>query len=728
MVDLDIESIISTSQASKKVKQFYNKTVVFDFGHGIEPIAVTLDYLYAMTDQYPVYKIENYEAGIDKSGFNTDVYHVYPSYPDSVEPKNKGHNPFKFLNVIRELIFKYGLQHEYYKNRYGKWIDLGTIRPHFAVKNYTDNIFSRFFTGTINDDILESSIYSKVCDNSVFDCSYEENYFVKLCQVSDINKIPAAKYFVKDSYTKEAYIYRIERGDGTYLFEECPKTIFTNIEKDSRDSVHPTNSPRFSYQLANADTGTLSYGTYDDNTSHKCDDLLLTLTNADGTPYTDINNLLIILNGLVVEYSYGPGENQIYLKDVVKYAAIQPKSLVAGVNIDNYATYTTSSKHNKRILNYDIPRDRIGYHYEFDIKIYKWDNVSISSFIEPISTGKVLKTVSEETNKSYWLVNKLAFSHKVDKDKSILICGNTIMDKDSWEVLSDGTVRLNNVEMEFDILYAEIFPKLREYLANQVSHTLKVAPKLEDYLAIYGNDTEENINRAYEKYRQDMDEWKATSGSDAYHYPLSTFDVVVNQFRNRHYALIEIGNISEKAYDVNIIENREEIKLDRPAKNYFTNENWNIDDIVVMNGIMHNFVNRCENVFFAPETWYRHGYSDVFKNASAYKLQIVRRDKVNDAYRKLNYTELLRGPKENTIYYQYDADKKTYLGNSNTTEFEKEYRYVSAETQAAGYNIHQVYFTKEGDDYVIVPSSNTEFQVDKQYYICEFTKDYYIKK
>ena len=174
-----------------------------------------------------------------------------------------------------ELIFKYGLQHEYYKNKYGKWIDLGKIRPHFAVKNYSDNIFSTFFTGTINENIMESSIYTKVCDNTIFDCTFTDNYFVTLCQITDVNKIPKAMYFVRDQYNKSAYIYSVERGDGTYKFEECPRIVFTDTEKDSKDSIHATNSPRFSYKLASIDERTVANGTYTNNNNHKFDDCWL---------------------------------------------------------------------------------------------------------------------------------------------------------------------------------------------------------------------------------------------------------------------------------------------------------------------------------------------------------------------------------------------------------------------------------------------------------------------
>lgn len=728
MEELQNESLISTSQASKKVSQYYNRTVVFEFGCGVTPIAVTLDYLYAQTDHNITYYIENYEAGVDRSGLQP-LYHVLPSYTDTAEHKNKANKKYRFIDVIRELIFKYGLQHEYYKNRFGKWIDLGTIRPHFAVKKYSDNIFSTFFTGTINEDILESSIYSKVCDNTIFDCTFTDNYFVTLCQLKDTNVIPKSKYFVKDLYSNSAYIYDIERGDGSYKFEECPRIIFTDIEKDAKDSVHATNSPRFSYKLANADEKTVVNGNYISNNSHKFDDLLLTFIDNENKPYTDLKNLFIILNGLVVEYKPGPTDNTIYLKDVVKYAAIQPKTLKSGVNIDDYLTRSSTKEGlgAKTIINYDIPNDKIGYDYSFDIRICKWDNVSVSAFTEPLYTGKTLKTVSTEENKSYWLVNKLNFSHKVNKDKCILICGNTIVDKDSWEVLPDGSVALTTIETEFDILYTEMYKKMRDYLATQISHDLLVSPKIEDYLRL-NNDNEEGINKAYEEYTNALQEWKAATGSDNYHYPHSAFDVVVEQFRNRFYAIIEFDNISSRAYDINVIENREEIKLNKPMKNYFINENWGVDDIVIMNGICHNFVNKCTNVFFAPETWYRHGYNDVFSGASGYKLQVVRRDKINDAYHKLNYTELLFGPRENTIYYRYDSEKKAYIGDSNVKSFDKEYIYVTDDIKSLGYNPHQIYFTKEEGIYTQVPSTNTEFQVDKEYYTCEFLRDYYVLK
>ena len=732
--DITTESVISTSQVFDKVDHFYPRTVVFEFGNDeVTTIAVTLDYLYATTDHYISYKIENFEAGIDKTGVEPIHHLMYTDEgSDPINPRNRTHFQFKFLDTIREMIFKYGLKHEYYKNKYGKWIDVGRIRPYFNSKHPTDNIFTGFFTGTINENILESSIYVKVCDNSVFDCTYPDNYFVKLCQLDDVNKVPAAKYFVKDVYDNTAYIYDIARGDGEYKFNECPRIVFTDAEKDSKDSLHPTNSPRFSYVLANANEGFVAQGDYNSNNSHKCDDLLLTFVNNDenDTPYTDLTNLFVILNGLVVPYTQGPAPNQIYLKDVVKYATIQPKSLVAGSNIDSFVRYEDPKNDNVlgRIVHYDIPRNNIGYHYIFDIKIYKWDNISISNFVEPISTGKILKTVPEETNKSFWLVDRLSFSAKPDKNKCILVCGNTIVDKDSWDVMEDGTIFLKTISYEFDALYAEIYPKMREYLAAHVSHDLAISPKIDDFINQYGNDSEEHIRQAYEAYEIALREWKASENTDNYHHPVSTFDIVAQQFNNRQYAIIKFDNIEDRNFEINVIENKEEIKLNRPMRDLFTNENWSIDDIVVMNGVCHDFINKFENVFFAPDKWYRHGSDGLFYDISAYKLQVVRRDLTNNAFHKLNYTELLYGPIENTVYYRYDESLGSYIADRFVTEFDKEFVYMSAEMKALGFDTHKAYFVKENGNYVRVPSTTTEFDIDKDYYICRFTRDYYTKK
>ena len=65
------ESVVSTSKLPKRLKQFYNKTVVFEFYGGMDPIACDLDYLYSETKQSLLYTAKNLDKG-DNEVFATD--------------------------------------------------------------------------------------------------------------------------------------------------------------------------------------------------------------------------------------------------------------------------------------------------------------------------------------------------------------------------------------------------------------------------------------------------------------------------------------------------------------------------------------------------------------------------------------------------------------------------------------------------------------------------------
>ena len=112
--ELQFESVIDRTRASKNPVNYYDRTVVFEFNtNEVKPIAVTLDYLYARTDHFPIYSIQNYDKAIDNR-VSPPVTMAYPTYITSVDvPKNQGHNVFMFLDTIRELIFKYGLKNEF---------------------------------------------------------------------------------------------------------------------------------------------------------------------------------------------------------------------------------------------------------------------------------------------------------------------------------------------------------------------------------------------------------------------------------------------------------------------------------------------------------------------------------------------------------------------------------------------------------------------------------------
>lgn len=725
--ELQFEAVVDRTQASKNPVSHYDRTVVFEFNTDeVKPIAVSIDYLYTRSDHFPIYNIQNYDKVIDSTVY-PPVTTAFPTYTTSVDvPKNQGHNVYMFIDRIRELAFKYGIKNEFYKNKYGKWIDLSAIRPHFSVKRYDDNIFSRFYTGLIDDRFAETSIYTKVCDSPTFECVNQNDYFVTMCQVKDVNRIPDTVYLVKDVNSGSAFMYDIGRGDGSYVYENCEVEAFTNAETDPHGSLRATIYPRFTYKLANADTKEIAHGTFIDNNNHLFNDLLLTFTDSEGNPYTSLDNLFITVNGMVVGYKPGTSDNQIYIPDVVKYASMQIKGTKENTSLDSKLSIE-ESVYGENILNYDLDSESAGYCYDFDIQIKRWKGVTVTSIIEPLDTGKILKTPETEDNKSYWLTRKLIFNRRIDKDKTVLLCGNTIVDKDSWYVDENGAIILKNIEAEFDLIYSEVYRNVQIYLESIVGHSISGAPDIKDFLK-ENMSTEEDINKAYEEYQKALDEWKNTNGSDTYHYyHKSPFVITVEQFKYRQYGIIEFGSENSETYDINVLENHSDIILNRPVRDQFINRNWSPDDTVVMNGISHRFVNIHEDVFIAPDVWYRHGVSGIFDGANAYKLAVVRHDRRSDAYHKLNYTELLRGPLDGVVYYLHDDNRDTYHAFSELKAFEKHYLVVDV-TPGTTIDKNIQYFTKTADEYIPVPSTITVFQDGETYYTCYFDKDYFLKK
>lgn len=724
--EIKFESVFAGTQASKTLDQMHNGSVVFEFYNNVAPIACDLDYLYAQSDQALVYDVENAEAGIDRS-YNTPVVYVEPNF-DVVNHKNRAIVKYCFLDVIKNLSFKYGLKHEYYKNKYGRWIDMGAIRPYFGLNSTSENIFQTFYNGIIDDNYKETSIYYKVCDNQWFEFATESENdpYRRLCEIKDLNVIPEVDYIVKDYSSNCGFKYHITRGDGTYIEDYCEKIPFICIENDSVELANKTDAVRFSYKLVSMNNqSNIPIGNYENNNHHLFEDLILTFTNPDGTPYTDLVNLFITCNGLFVDYRLvDDNTNQIYIPNVVKFANYQHKSIKSTYNVDTYTTIRKTD-YGKRIIDIDIPEEGYGTNYSFDIKIIKWKGVKVSHFESPNTTGRILKYEKTDPNHSYWLENSLKFSKPVIKDKTILLCGNTIIDKRCWTVDEYGNIQLLTVADEFDILYSEVHAELKQYLTELVGHSLN-GPKLEDYVT--AAQTPEEIEAAYERYYQDVEKWMLSTGSDNYHYSVSPFNVVVSQFIDRKYNIIRFDSENESDdYVIKVSENTDDIILNKPLRNSFINKNWSSEDIVVFNGLAYEFVNLYENVFTAPLTWYRPSNIGTLEGAYAFKLEVSKHYNEHDKFRKMTFEELLAGPSEYRDYYVRN-DNNMYMKLTNVTEFEHIYNLVSEDEMSQPMDPRKTYFTKNGNEYQIVPKTTEVFDPNVKYYTCKFTKEYYIKK
>lgn len=718
---IQYESVVTPVKNPLDIKTMYNRSVVFEFYGGIAPIACDLAYLYA-DDETHVNLAE--VLNLDKEG------------PLSGFGNNNGLNTvilqkkYRFLDVIRFLIFKYGLKHEYYKNVFGQWIDVLAIRPYFGVKKYSDVIFSSWYTGNIDDRYYETSVYVKLCDDAHFNGGLTDGIMAQI-MMDDLNKIPACKYIVKmptsgDSDGKVCYI---PKADGQYKLEKVCKYNFREINETndvvSDDIIH------FKYDLCDHNTGNIAVGNFKNNDHHKFDDLVLTFTDKDGNPFTDLDNLLISINGMIVDYERSSNyQHKIYINNVVRYADYQIKGLKEGYSLDNYSKMTEDN-HGNKIINYEVPTEDLGYVWTFDIKINKWEGVSVSHFEEPLTNKSLLKSEPTEVNKSFWLTTGMTFSSEIDKEKCILICGNEIVSKDSWEVdeKDNHTVNLKGVSAEFDIIYSEMYRRIKLYTAMMINHTINDAPKITDFLKDH-YESMEDVETAIQMYESAVEEYIENGGEYNYHYSRSALAVVKQQFVDRQYAIVKFDTTDNVKYDIEVCENHDELQFNTPYRDRMRNLNWSMDDIVVINGIVQKFVNEYADVFKPVAKWYLTDISNTLDDVNGYKLEVCKHYKSANRYLKLNYTQLSRGPISGNTYYTYDKENDQYIPTGDIYDFDKSFVKLTSVDRENGMERDVLYYTYDSiiDDYVKVPSTVTEFNEITTYYKLVFNKEYYLLK
>lgn len=408
--------------------------------------------------------------------------------------------------------------------------------------------------------------------------------------------------------------------------------ISNTISEENVDAtiVTTTNSDRatFTTQICNYETGETGSGTYNDNNHHHYDDLKLIFTKKDesSTPYTDLDNLLIILNGMVVNYVRSETmSNAIYIVNVIRFAGTQWTGLKAGCVPSSY--YKIESVGNADAIYYDVPVDDRGYSYDFDIRIYQWKNVSVSKFIEPINSVTTLKTESVSSN-TFWLTTDLIFSDDLIKGKFILLNNNEIIPSTEYTIDTDNPKKINltRVSSEYDILYSEMTQKLNAYLYQTLQRDDDAMPQISDYVTDYTDSTV--TNQQFLNYIDAMNAYYSEASANGtyanLHNTMSPLFTVSQEFKGRTYSIIKFDTIEEKNYNIKVRENRADISINRPYMNKLENKSWGMNDILVVNGLIHRFINEYSNVFVVPTTTYLPTDDQCLVGADAYKLQIVR--------------------------------------------------------------------------------------------------------
>lgn len=732
----------------KSPSEMLPQSVVFIFNDNtIPPISCNLDYLYARTRQTKEYPADSTEIGLNlnketKAATNLSILPTN-YYSDSEYKTGEYYMSVKrdwcYNDVIKSYIFKYGLKHEYYKNIHGKWIDMNTVRPHLALLNpYNSIFFSLTSLETISDLSKETSVYVKLCDNRHF----SDDSWSKF-RVSDINDIPEVEYIVKSSNSNDGTIYKIKRGDGTYDIEDIPVNVFEEAGQTYKDNIHTIDDEyaKFVIKLGDHSSNEIGSGQVNNNDHHKYDDLYITFFKADGvTPFTDIGNMFIVCNNMVVDYVKATNvDNAIYLPNVVKYAEIQrltcynkPSAYVK--KTASPLQLSTRKNATSYVLDFDIPNTEYGYSYKFEIKIYKWKNVSVSHFIEPLMYTSILKTTSMEANKMFWLKTGATFASPIDKSKTILLCGNEIIPQSEWEVdrYESNKIKILGLQEEFDILYSEIYKKMSDYMKTYGLLNEENRPKIADYVNADGEhyDANKTPQERFDAYIKAVTEYVSQSSASALpfdmHYAPSTFDTVMKQFLYKQFAIIKFDTLDEANYTVELYENHADVEVDKPYTNHIRNINWSPDDLLVVNGLIHTFVNVYSDVFTPPTKWYLPVLDNVFEGANVYKLQVKRREIKKNFYMKLNYTELLAGPIDSLQYFVYNETKDIYLSADVTSGFDSTYNKLSS---GETFNANSVYFTKDNSgNFVRVPTTVTAFENGVTYYTKAFNQVYYVLK
>ena len=603
MSELKYESLIP-QEYSKVKREFDDQTVLFILnGTNMPIIGYSGKFLFKRTIQ----KTKLDYISTDKSEFTTQEW----------EEMTTNTNIFRYYERVKDMIFKYGLKRELYKNYHGTWVDMSAVRKNMA-------LFLQMVPGIIDESLesgeFETSTYVKIGDyifNHVEDNPVLKQYLV------DPKDIPRATYI--DSNGK---YWSIGPGDGTITTEESSGYTFKHIKEDENiDNVHVKDDKYivFSQVLGDYETGMEASKNYEDNDAHKFDDLKLTFTHSDKvTPFTDLDNLMIMVNGLVVDYKRDSKyDNVIYLPNVVRLSTLQLVGLKRGYGPDSHLEYVDVG--DKKCINYEFDNEKCKYSMKFDVRIRKWDNVKLSHFVSPINIKKILKTESYSMN-TFWLPYKLLFSNKIDRNKTLLICGGEIIPQSEWDIdpKNPNVIRLLYNDFEFEQLMNEMTTKMRIYLAQVIEHEIANEPKLGDY--ILDMSSEEKINEGFKNYVAAMNEFIANETGGLYdkHYALSAITSVAKQFSNKSYSIMTISTIEDASYDVEFFENRDEIVVDKPRINELMNLNWSIDDILIINGISHNLVNVYDSNFKVPLTSWLPYQDNIFEHCDAYKLQVIK--------------------------------------------------------------------------------------------------------
>lgn len=266
-------------------------------------------------------------------------------YEQQYDSKNQVHSIY--IDIIQKYILSNTLLYTYYKNKKGIWVNLDKVK----------------MRNSSTSDIYEM-------------CNIEEYY---KGYIVDYRKIPQCDY-VDNTGRK----HPISKGDGK-AYKVCDTDFIKEV---------------------NSDEIKISQDCIDKAIAEGVDDHLKMDIKIEFLNKESIDNILVWMNGIFVDYETKPNvKNIIYIRDGKRFLTTIP------------------------ITKNDAGEDV--YYYNVDLRIFKWKGVNVSPVIPTRFTKMVNVTSGRYT---MGLVNEVYFAEDINPDAHIVMCNGQVLSTKNYTI------------------------------------------------------------------------------------------------------------------------------------------------------------------------------------------------------------------------------------------------------------------------------------------------------
>lgn len=323
--------------------------------------------------------------------------------------------------------------------------------------------FSRVVLKKINyyhnlKNILYKNKSGKWINYSRLQMDYYETYdLIALANESRIYE----NYSISPSYVPEAE-YFIDNQDLTHYIEKGDGETFSPKRVIPFDEKNP--------EIVKIEQYSIDYPNLGSDSNHRKQDLKITLMQEEKA-----EDLLVWLNGIFVEPVYDANNPKVFYirdaKNVMDTIGIS----IADNDFKDYSNY--------EVLKRYTPKNK--YYYNVNLKIWKWEDVTISKQWNTVKFSKSRRLVHDYIG--YDVVTELYFEHEINPQANILLLNGQILHETEYTIDTTNRkhVYLNKIFEETSNLLNEILEKgytnpyafLKSTIMNRYFYAINLSDK-----------------------------------------------------------------------------------------------------------------------------------------------------------------------------------------------------------------------------------------------------------